>query len=1349
MPAYMLSPGAVIEGRFQIEQLVNSGGMGVVYRARDLRVASGPMAFVALKLLRVDANIAGHGERFIREANLLSGMHHPGIVSYVADGKLADGQHYLAMEWLDGEDLGRRLQRGPLPPQDALMVLERLADILSLMHSRGVIHRDLKPTNLFLPGGHLDQIKVLDFGIARVLNASGGMTQTGLIVGTPAYMAPEQARGLREITPAADIYSLGCIVYECLTGRPPFLDDQAGTMLVRVLFETPPPIETLCPGLPGALIDLVQRMIAKAPEQRLRDGLALSTALRDLRQLPEVIKRLPDAPAAIVSPVDNSWLSRTQQSLLCVALATPPLHGGDAGDSDVLSTDKLESLQTELRSLGTTVEPLVNGTLLITVGDIGSAADRAGIGARAALTVKRLWPQAVVSLATGRGSCQAQEVLGDVVSRAARLSLQTWPTGWIESPDSGVLADEVSAHLLLGRFAQQRQPGLDGILLQHEEERAAPSRPLFASATPNMGREVELNFLQTQLAGCIENNKACVILVTAAPGLGKSRLRHEFQLSSEQSTPLLTVLSTQGDLRDGGVPYSLVRRLILSLHDPRSAASDCAVDDPSRRPFSPALRDRLSRWLPPQQRDMVTTFLLQLFDVPVDSSDSALADLVSSARKDRRRMHEHLSRAFVSWLAAECAHAPVVLTLDDLHWGDPLSISLVDDALRDLRDAPLFVLTLALPEIRKVFPKLWMGQPVQELPLKPLSRRACERLIRHVLGPDVRAEKTARMIEQSTGNPFFLEELMYAEQSGETEAAQQTILAMLQARIGRIDASPRRVLLAASIYGLRFQRSGLLTMLGTRPNDAQLDQDLGTLIRAELIEQLTPRSDVDDRFYAFRGPLLREAAYQLLSVNALLVGHRMAARFLERSGHADPLHLAEHFKKGREPEKASLFFLHAAIQQAQAIDASGADALFLEAKQQLVGLPDSASRQRLLIDILLHQVRFGLRSERQNESLAQLDEAQMLLLGLEDHEETDSTDAARRAWIEQLSGRLCLMEGRVAEGMLYCRRVLPVAESLQDEPLQATASQLLCMALIMQGRLIEAQPHVDRALRMLPRLDHVLQRVSTHSFASLSLLVQGHSQAGLQRHDSAVSCGSPENPASTTLAGLLHCTALALCADSAATLRGAQQTLTQAERLGSPLFLYVLHSLIAWAHARHGDIDPARASFESAQAAAQLSSARMLFGDWLDALNADTLLCCGATEKALRSVENNLPRWRQEQHQLALGLGEQVVGMATSMLDPDHSQPADVHFERARSLMKQHGQVLPAARLCIEWAHVCQRRGAHEQAAALVTEAQAALTAAGWSHIELAIQETCLRLLPLTPSEAAPSSTSLDTPWRR
>src|SRR5262249_45112114 len=149
-------------------------------------------------------------ERFAREAQLLSELHHPGIVSYVAHGQTPQGLRFLAMEWLEGEDLAQRLSRGALPLGETLLLIQRVAEALAFAHAHGVLHRDLKPTNLFLPDRDISRVRILDFGIARKLSTSQAVTRTGTIMGTPEYMAPEQARGSRELTPAVDVFSLGC-----------------------------------------------------------------------------------------------------------------------------------------------------------------------------------------------------------------------------------------------------------------------------------------------------------------------------------------------------------------------------------------------------------------------------------------------------------------------------------------------------------------------------------------------------------------------------------------------------------------------------------------------------------------------------------------------------------------------------------------------------------------------------------------------------------------------------------------------------------------------------------------------------------------------------------------------------------------------------------------------------------------------------------------------------------------------------------------------------------------------------------------------------------------------------------
>jgi serine/threonine protein kinase len=255
--------GTTLVGRFVIEGVVGAGGMAVVYRARDLTT----QAQVAVKLLHGDTRSDFIQDHFLHEAQILSTLRHPHIVSYIAHGSTANGEAYLAMEWLEGEDLEQRLRRGPLSLAEALRLIEHIAAALRETHARGIVHRDIKPSNLFLRHKQIDQVMLLDFGVARQLGGSAGLTRTGAIIGTPEYMAPEQMRGDRSVGPAADIFALGCVLHECLSGQPPFFGEQIVAVLAKILFEPPSDIQKARPGIPNEVMDVLGRMLAKTTKQ--------------------------------------------------------------------------------------------------------------------------------------------------------------------------------------------------------------------------------------------------------------------------------------------------------------------------------------------------------------------------------------------------------------------------------------------------------------------------------------------------------------------------------------------------------------------------------------------------------------------------------------------------------------------------------------------------------------------------------------------------------------------------------------------------------------------------------------------------------------------------------------------------------------------------------------------------------------------------------------------------------------------------------------------------------------------------------------------------------------------------
>src|SRR5262245_51132029 len=304
-----LATGDVIADRFEVERLAGEGGMATVYRCRDRQ--SGET--VAVKLLRPEGG--ENAERLMREARVLSRLGHPGIVRYVDHGTTSTGELFLAMEWLEGEDLSQRLKRGPLSIDETLALARRSADALAAAHSQDLVHRDLKPSNLFLPGGRVEDVKVLDFGIVRLSQATIVATATGMLLGTPAYMAPEQARGERSVDARADIFSLGCVVAECLTGKQVFSGEHALAVLARILLEEAPRVSEARPEVPAALDGLIARMLAKDPAERPGDARALTAELEVLDLTPVGV-----ADGAAPARAPTVGLTAEEQRVLSVVL---------------------------------------------------------------------------------------------------------------------------------------------------------------------------------------------------------------------------------------------------------------------------------------------------------------------------------------------------------------------------------------------------------------------------------------------------------------------------------------------------------------------------------------------------------------------------------------------------------------------------------------------------------------------------------------------------------------------------------------------------------------------------------------------------------------------------------------------------------------------------------------------------------------------------------------------------------------------------------------------------------------------------------------------------------------------
>ncbi len=1102
--------GVVVGDRFEIEHEAGAGGMGVVYRARDRSTGSA----VAIKI-----GSARQRAEYEREAQLLREVDHPGIVRYIDHGS-TDGAPYIAMEWLEGEGLDRRLERGPLSVEDALGVLTHAAAAIGVAHARGIVHHDVKPSNVWLVEGDLARVKILDFGLAESGERTGG------IRGTPAYMAPEQVRAA-PIDPRTDVYSLGCVLFECLAGRPPFLGGHAVAVLVKTLLEDAPSIGELLPTVPAAVEALLARALAKDPSQRPAHGAAFA------RELADVSTRRSVVPAAAPSA---GRITEGEQRVASIVL----FGATRADDATVESSGwggAVDAAKRVVESFGARLEVMIGGSVAVLLEGGGDASDQARRAASCALALRQATGSTAMSLATGRARVTTKDrgaagrmPLGEVVDRAVAL---------LGEQGSGIRIDEVTAGLLGDGFDTQ-----GGVLAGRREG----DRPLTLLGRPiaTVGREEEIGHLESIFAECAGGGGARVAIVTGAAGIGKSRVRREFlQRLRSHSTPA-TVWIARGDPVGAGSAFGLAGQIV------RRAARVLEGEPLDVRQAK--LSARVAEVVPEPDRERVTRFLAELIGAPfADEGDVVLA----SARRDAMVMFDQIRVAWEKWLAATAAQQPVVIVLDDLQWGDRPTVTLVDSALSVLGELPVMVVAFARPDVGDVFPNLLREHDPKTIELGPLSRAAATELVVAALGERAVPKVVAEIVDRAAGNAFFLEEIIRAAAENRSKTP-ETALLMVQSRLEAIAPPARRVLRAASVFGRSFHEGAVNALLGEENAAAEW---LPLLESLELVDRRSESKFAGERELVFHHALLQEAAYGMFTDADRTLGHELAATWLERAGETDAGTLAGHWERAGKLDRAITMWQRAAEQsiegndyveaiarvgrgiacgatgealgmlrivsaeatkwlgnnQASVVAATGAMALLPEgsdawaeaaadlamALHRLLRLPELdavAERLRVCLDRPTDQlINAAARVAHYLLIVGQRETAERVLVGIEAGAKRTTARPATLGRIEQVRASRALRDGRPAEYVERLEKAAALAEESGDLRQACSARANCAYGLLELGVFDEAEGLLRRVEQDARRLG--LRHVAANAKQNLGLALMR-----LGRLDEAATC---------------------------------------------------------------------------------------------------------------------------------------------------------------------------------------------------------------------------------------------------
>jgi len=1231
-------------GNYRIEERLGSGGMGVVYRAFD-EALQRPLAIKHLLSPQTNSLAA---LRFRREAQTAARLNHPAIVHIYDIVETEDGD-WIVMELVDGQTLSSMIHEVGLDLQEAVRLGREIAGGLAEAHAHGVVHRDLKGSNVMVTvSGHA---KILDFGLAKFQHEStSDLSQTGIVFGTYHAMSPEQVQGLA-LDHRSDLFSLGSLLYEMLTGISPFRAATVPETMRRICSIQHLPACRIRPEIPHALSALLDRLLMKDPDHRFQSAGEVVGSLYEAAQAtgggedPWPVARgestlveglagqnwlpvsRPEPPPPLPDP-SRPASERRQVTVVCCELAVAA-EGASWSSLGVLDPESLYELMLRIRALIGGVVSRHGGHLGSTLGHrtliyFGYPQTYEDNARRAVLTALDLIDEVARMKAGSRR--------GRALRYAFRVGVHTGPavvTTSPESPEPVILGAALDVTIELQALAE---PGsvvvspATGALIQKSFSLAplppvvspglaTPWRPLrvlglllspedgAADFLPFVGRGRELELLLGLWSRVCEGMGQGA-LISGEAGIGKSRLVLALR---DRLGGDVKWLSCSGSPYNQGSPLRPVVDLLRQAVAAQTGASPL---------------DRLENLLRDPALTEALPFFAALLDLKLDERHPPL-------NLPPERQRERTLEALSAWLLDMAERQPLVLLVEDLHWLDPTTLDWLGRLIDQASSAPLFlVLTLRL----HVAAVLWGPRAnLTQVTLNPLSDSEAKSLIDHVVGrSSLPATVRQQIAARTDGVPLFIEELTKAmlesSGSGEQQELPATLRDSLTARLDRLGAAKEIAQLASAI-GRGFSFELLAAVSGQ--DEATLHRELKQLIQAELIYR---KGFGAQTRYLFKHALVQDAAYDSLLKRERQQIHRriaeaLVARFPE-SGETRPELLAHHYTEAGLTEPAIVAWQRAGVLAASRSANVEAISHFTQALRQLEDLEAGPERDRRELEIQIALAAATItgrghldpaveqayaRAESLAERLEQTEERFWAVLGLHIH---------------------YLTFGRLAQALLLAERLTHIAETSGSPTLLSIGFFCLGSYHYFQADFATALPGLEKAFEIAPPDDASYRmrtgldlRVLALSFASLSLWHLGYPERAWRRGEQAIAlAGELGHPFTLAFARGLSGAVLAhYLRDAEAVRREAQGSYDLAVELGFPVCIWQATLLLAWVRAYAPADAPPQAepgAYESIESIQQIAGGA---ADYFFCLHAETLLLQGRAEEALRALEECLP----------------------------------------------------------------------------------------------------------------------------